>query len=363
MAEFYYDTRDGSLLVGAAAIEPRVEEAGPAIVSLRDLLMDKEFPYTTHDYVKISGEQWSHDELAQLGTWALRVMQQDGEEAPVLARRHYERLYVLGLGPYMRRQKAIKTMRELRAAAGSPEGHDPGLYDEWTAADFVKYAAGLSQRLGRRPRKEDYTAADGPSARIIHKRFGGVGELNEMIGYPNVRAWEPEDFVSWGVQVMRANPHRNFNYFLLEDLSRIDRGPSESPIYRHFGTFTKFKGLVEYEFARQNSLEEEKRIQLLDSFEKLKHSGEHKIPKDPPEKEKISFIGKFELARQCLNNRTDRDQLAANVAKLPVTELIQKLRKYNDGLDTARIETEAVILDVYNIIWPPDELEELYRVA
>lgn len=363
MAEFYFDTRDGSLLVGAAAIEPRVEEAGPAVVPLRDLLTDEDFPYTTHDYQKIKGEHWSHEEIASLGSWALRVIKQEGEPLPVLTRRHYERLYVLGLGPYMRRQKSVTSMRALRAAAGSPEGVDPGVYDDWTASDFTKYAHSLSKRLGRRPRKYDYDESGGPTAGIIHRRFGSVGELNEMIGYPNVRAWQPEDYIEWGVQVMRANPHKDFSYELLEDLSRRDRGPSESPIYRRFGTFTNFRNLVAFEFTRQESETASKKAALLERFDSINGNGELSTAEERPESEKLQYIGKYELARQCLANKSDKSLIAAAVATLPPAEFVKKLRSYNEQLDVAKIETEAVILDVHAFIWPPQDPADIYRVA
>lgn len=364
MSEFYFDSRDGSLLVGAEAIDPRLEEAGPAVIPLRDLLEMADFPFTPQDFDKRLYEQWSHEELAQLGSWALNIIKTDENPRPILARRHLERLYILGLGPNIRRQHAITTMRALRLAADSPEGHDPGLYDEWSARDFARYALQLSQKLGRRPRKEDYTAAAGPSARIIHRRFGGVGELNEMIGYPNVRAWQPEDYIQWGSQVMRANPHRPFNYFLIEDLSRLDRGPSEYPIYRRFGTIGNFRELVQAEYDRQQAARSKQKSDILARYQKLKT--QTAVPAEnefASEDQLLQFVGKFELAKNCILSRSDRHELALQLAELPLTDMTKKLYRYNQTLRSADIETQAVILGVQEFLWPDESPEQHYRVA
>jgi hypothetical protein len=98
MAETWFDTRTGDLLVGEAAIEERQLEAGPAIKPLNEIINAQTFEFSIKDFEKADINDWTREDYVSFGKWALRIINEADTEQP-LTERKLQRFYKLGLGP------------------------------------------------------------------------------------------------------------------------------------------------------------------------------------------------------------------------------------------------------------------------
>lgn len=73
MAEFWFDTRTGDLLFGREAAGPRIDEAGPDIVYLPDLLKTEVFPFTSESFKKADVDNWTRQDYVNFGKWAVSL--------------------------------------------------------------------------------------------------------------------------------------------------------------------------------------------------------------------------------------------------------------------------------------------------
>ena len=101
MTEFGFDRRNGELLVGAAAIELRQEEAGPEILDVPTLLKTPDFPFKHGDFSP-SDTAWNADACIELGRWTLSMLTETEDMPPALNKEHIRRLRVMGIGPGLR---------------------------------------------------------------------------------------------------------------------------------------------------------------------------------------------------------------------------------------------------------------------
>lgn len=91
-----------------------------------------------------------------------------------------------------------------------------------------------------------------PSENYILGRFGGLREINEHLGFPNIRAWDDYDFIQYGADVIELNgadllTPRNINL-----LAGAKYGPRYHTIHHRFG-WPKFKVLATEEFERRQT--------------------------------------------------------------------------------------------------------------
>lgn len=368
MSEIWFDTACGELLIGSAVAEARMQEMGNMVVSLPALISGEEAcpPALPIDRRPVNG--WTREEIVQAGQWALSLLEQASEGPVTLKQVHMRRLYELGLGPHWGRQRHFSSMGELRRETGSAKGPDKGLFDYWSACDFATYAAKLSRQIGRRPRHQDYALAakqqGGPGMWVINQRFGNVGNLNELAGYPNIRTWDNDDYVSWGVRVMRANDGRPITYGMMEALSRRQQGPSEYPIVKRFGAWSEYKKQVLKQFQAEEHERQDRVSARLDNYRTLVTAGILPSRLRPASDEELrSFGSRYTLASHLLSHHAGKHSAALIIAEESAGSFIPALRKRNMHLTAAVIETEAVILDVYDDIWPSSEVEAWLRVA
>lgn len=61
MAEFWYDTSEGALLVGAFAAEQRMQEVGQMVVPLAEVLTNPDYAVRAPEELKINSEGWDDD--------------------------------------------------------------------------------------------------------------------------------------------------------------------------------------------------------------------------------------------------------------------------------------------------------------
>ena len=369
MSEQWFDVVNGELLLGAAVAEARLQELGRLVVPLPDLLTGEAALPRPSMIKRRPTREWTREAIIQTGQWALGMLEQTTGESVTLERIHMNRLYEMGLAPHWGRQTIFRNMGELRREINSAKGPDRGLFDNWSTHDFASYASRLSKQLSRRPTFHDYSLAakerGGPGLWVIKQRFGNVGNLNEHAGFPNMRSWDLDDHVTWGVRVMRANEGQTISYGMIEKLSRRRQGPSEYLIAQRFGKWSEYKKLVLERYDEQDrelALEEEAK---LATYRAMVESGElpascETMPGDDLKK----FGAQYMLASHLLaSRRPDHRSVALAIAAEPPETFITRIRDRSSELTAAHIETEAVILNVHGDIWSQYETEKCLKVA
>jgi hypothetical protein len=348
MAEFWFDSRTGDILVGRDAAAPRLDEAGPDIYPLPELVAARELPIDVSSYDRLHHSHFSRQDLITMGAWTLRLVELGHGEQQPLMRRHWDRMYLLGIAPNFKSQPYFRSMGELRKELGQKRGLDYGCYDEWTRSDWMDYAKEVRDNAGRKPTKEDYAAADGPGLGIIRENFGTTGNLNELIGYPNFRRMKPDEYVEWGAKTAERVGLDAFNYFWLEDAAKDDEAPSEAPIRRHFGTWTRFRKLVEARISERGA--------RLAPYREKARNGD--LPTDwaiETDDMLASTVARYELAHTVLSKYDSSDLIAQRIARHKQVDIYEQLKQVRPEITLEELQREALQLGVYDTIWSLNE--------
>lgn len=255
--ETWFDTRDGALLIGEAAIEERLIEAGPAVVPLRQLLLAEEFPVQFDDYEKVGADELSLDDYLVLGKWALKILQNPDGSLRALTENYLDRLYLLGLGPEKRaygRDIRFGSTTSFQEAIGSPVNvANPNKYEDWSLQRYLSLARGVFDRTGRKPTPSGYIDEarpdDAPAYSHIARKHDGFSFLGELIGFTDYEQSTEQELIEWGVDVMKANPDKGFSARLAGKLSAIDRGPPYKLLVRTFTSWEVYAEKVRNTFA------------------------------------------------------------------------------------------------------------------
>lgn len=361
MPETFFDTKAGMVVAGAEAAAV-AETAG--YVSLAGLLTAEDFPFRRGDFSIETPDAWPPERCLAVGRWVVGVLEEDladdqkmDGEQPQLTRDALERLHVLGLGPSRYTLgRHFKTIQAFGEAAGIRTGRDGYLYDSWSMADYVQYAENLAEQLGRKPKDADYgrlrAAGKGPSPRQIFDRLGGVRVLNEYIGYPNIHEWSPDDYLTWGVRVGRANNDGVLTARLLTHLSKQKRGPSVSIIRYKFGSLETFQTDVASHKQRLERSEEAHRQELLAVYCTAVAERLGLESAAPDDADRIHYAAKYLLASECLPPVAVRR--GKQLLQLPTGLFLASLQDARPTLDIAAIEQIARTKGIAEDLWPID---------
>lgn len=369
MQEFWFDTRNGTQLVGWEAVFPRLMEGSHDVVRLIDILEAEDFPFGPYQYAKLDEASWEPRDYYNYGQWVLNLICKDEEKAKPLAQEHLVRLHRLGIGPHFRRvlkHNQAKYFSELRQNLGSPPHERKGEHAYWTTRDFIRYAEALAAELGRRPRAQDYDEVaakrGGPTSKIIQTHVpGGVGVLSELIGYPNTRQWGAEECIDWGARVMAANEGRRLTSVMAIILAKRERGPSDTSIRKKCGSWKTFAEGAEEEFRRMQGEEQAAREVKLMRYGQMLCNGTLPSSFVALKKEKDLFraAGKFLVAGNVAPyglSDSKKIELATASAERFIRILIEKFPHLTAG----KIEIIALSLGVFDDIWPPPSNRHLY---
>lgn len=359
--EYFYDTRPqderdetapGRLILGRDAAEPLLSDYGDAIKPLGELLSQEHFPYVNGQFGSERFTNWTFDDYRQLGNMAINAIRAVAAEDDTLTLRteHLRRLHVLQLGPYPSSMRyADVAMWQLRESLQLPDEQLTNKFDRWTTDDFVRHAEHVADKVGRRPRRDDYDAHPGPSAAMIDRKLG-YSELNELIGYPNVRRWDETDYVMWGVRVLRANGSHKLDSHVLNLLASHERGPSAPAISAKFGSLQEFRQQVAQEFERVQL----KETTLLEVYEAARNTLGPVVPDTDDRTTQLHFVQRYILTRQLLPSNLEPIS-AARTASKP-GQLYKLLQQRGLPVSQADVEATAATLDIAEFdIRPEDE--------
>lgn len=84
----------------------------------------------------------------------------------------------------------------------------------------------------------------GPSPAVIVDRFGGLHEYYTHLGFPNIEVWSQDDYVGWGAGVIKSGSAVTLNARLLDHLSKRGRGPSAKIVHNKFGSLSAYQAKV-----------------------------------------------------------------------------------------------------------------------
>lgn len=357
MTRFGFDISSGEQLIGQAAIDMRMEQNGPDVVSLPELLTAEHFPFETGDYELLDTRTWTPEDYRIWGIWAVNVLR-EAPEPTAFNREHAVRLRTLGLGPVVKRLGEFTTFRASLAVSLIPKGpvhaknaarERPDFYN-WTEIRFVRYARRVAERVGRRPRAADYDQSGDhlPSAWAIRQHFGSIATLNEHIGYPNYGEWQPADFVEYGLHFIKANGYEPgiFVPYLFDVVAQKERGPWRDRVAKVFGSWGDYKIQVLKEFSAERK---RKTARYRTMVETGRLPGIFRNLDDGAiDQTAAKYLVISELIKGM--NEDAKAQLALIV---PLPDLLRHLKSHDRTISNARLAGVAAKAGVYDDMFAP----------
>jgi rRNA processing protein Gar1 len=369
MAEFGFNTNGGGLVVGAEIISVEnaivltevppleVENLSPEVVPLPEIVTAADFDIHTGDYPLLDTKHWEPERYKIWGEWVIRVLSDAPAPTP-FQRHHALRLRAMGLGPVVKRLGEFGTFRDRLDLDAIPKGAEhwrntararPEYYN-WPDEKFVRFAIRVQAKLGHRPRAHDYIAYASdtdPGIHAIKTRFGGVPGLNELIGYPNYAEWKPRDFVTFGVNFIKANGYNVDRLVpdVFEIVSAKQRGPWPAKAGRAFGNWANYKIAVLRAYYAE-------REQKTNRYKRLIDSGDLPVALAAADSASLDR----NVARYAVISILDRDMPAEERAQLALTEepsLLKVFKKRRIIVTEQAVESAAAKAGVYDDIFPP----------
>ncbi len=239
--------------------------------------------------------------------------------------------------------------------------YDRVRFADWGIDRFIDYASGVIEDLGHVPTVKDYQSLfeqqQGPSFSLIERRVGGIKELHDHLGYPNIQEWDRDDFILWGVKVMRANPDKDFSIFMPQILSAKHRGPSLWSIYTKCCKWREFRQEVMSAYSREEQL----KLARLNRYKQKVTSG--KFPTefaDLDDRALLPVAARYELLVVCAP--TMPAAYNKSLALEHSVSLISKVRHVSPSLSAGDIEMVAASQGGFDDIWPPKHHLEAFRI-
>jgi hypothetical protein len=192
-----------------------------------------------------------------------------------------------------------------------------------------------------------------PTEKFIEHTYGSLTELNEYLGFPNIRGWDETDYIQYGVRFIKENGPNSLTATNLNKLSVRHLGPTKKPIIARFGSLSAFQNLAMAEYARQAAVDEARKIAVEQHFTETDYGKE--LTEDP--EERVLIWGRYQVARACL----PRDCISElpKISKLSNGDFVRKLLSLRPELTEEDVEIMAETLQVTDCIWPPKNQRSL----
>lgn len=356
--DFFFDISEGRLIVGDQAFADAVGSGThPSdIHPFRDVII-KAMPHTLEKEVPLEVSTWSMDDYVSLTSWLGR--QVVGEETRLIDD-HFHELHKLGLGPSPKMIGARGGYSALYEKAGLVNVYKRGIYNEWTIDEFTEHVCRIARAT---PKTASIKGAltdlsrsgEGPSYKVISARVpGGLKKLLARGGFYDFQKADLDDFIEWGVDFKFANGGIAIEASALDALSPKRRAPSRGGIPTHFGTMANFNNIVDARYFEElDRIESRNRDQFQKIMEAL-NVGD--LPTSlfvdcSSESEMRHVAGKYWLIRKLCGGMEARAiaALAQKSSKSVVTEI---MKRNKDVMKIADIEEAALVLDVFDDVWP-----------
>lgn len=366
MAEFWYDTSEGALLVGAFAAEQRMQEVGQMVVPLAEVLTNPDYAVRAPEELKINSEGWDDDAKVAYGQWILQVVTAGTGDPTAVTRQVFRQARNLGLGPSPR----SLDFNEFKDTIGVPLGNrsDRRAHRRFRDADeddIIDAAIGYFKDSGHKISDNEYDQAaktgSVPNLRRLSEALGGggVSALNELLGYPNIPSWQEEDFIDYGVNFVKANGPEALTGTLNSILAELKYGPATRTIIERFGKWNIYKGKV---LAKYQQIETTKQTRLAAYRQRI---ADGTFPAEYgalPEDELLAIGARYTLIEACAPQaiRKDKDKIARFKN---IRFLFRDLGELSKHLTPGYIEMVALSLHILDQLYPTTENEDRLRIA
>jgi acyl carrier protein len=349
--EVWFDTNSGQLAIGDEALLSLATDASSLVVPLADLVFANKFPYKKGDFEPAN--PMTPDEALVAGRGIAKVLITPTERLP-LSRELVGRLNILGILPSVNQiKRQFGKLSIFCEQIGAATNRTSTRFEGITSADLVELVMGLRKTTSLDSpitKKElDFYYGTGrfPGYDFIVKNVGGLANLNEHLGFPDIRKWDETDYVQFGARLLKENGLGSLTARNLNKLSARRLGPSGITVIDHFGSISTFQNLASAEYARQSTIDAARSAAVEQHFMETHYKGG--APKDPGKR--ILIWGRYQVARACLKTLADSE--LTKIAKLENGDFVDKILRVRSGLSLADLEIMAVSLQVEDYIWPP----------
>lgn len=366
--QIYFNTYNGQVYTGGPALDEALEAGNhPAdIFPLSEVLLNTEIPLASENYHR--KKYHTDQEILDYGSWISAFVKADSPKGWTTTAT-LKRAGAMGLGPIASTiSQRTGSMWAFRDAIGERGGWRKGAYADWTKKDFIEYGKRMSGREQKKPTVAQaqrwFKQGKGPSESYIRNTLGGFDHFQELLGFPNIDAWEEADYVDYGVRFMEANPGIVPTARRLDFLSRKKRGPSAKAAHNMFGSTRNFQAVAKEAYdAKQEQQQLEIEIRIIDLKEEIA-SGV--LPERLEEmeyetnKDFIVTCAKFKVAQRLLGIA---DREALGLAQLSVGSFVDGIVYRSRGkIGPGTVETTALLMGVFDDIWPFDDHLEYLKL-
>jgi hypothetical protein len=345
------------------------------VLRLGDLISDLTIVLIPGAYRELDVSSWDmHDDYIPYGRWLSMILgKREGRRQ--LNRDDLNRAYLLGVGPHSRRisrRSRFGSLGNYYEACEFTDTHRAGKYSDWIKADYVAYARNVAAELGRRPSEDQLydlisKGLDGPSPHVMSSSgYGTFGDIFEIAGYPNVRKWDDDDFIDWGVKFMLANNGHIPTSAKFRKLSEQNkhRGPSLRAVIDHFDKLSIFQQRVQIAYdARIEKIEYERDYKLWKIGEAVESGAlpTYIAEETDSEVEQISLAARYLVIKKLLPQATEV-MIRDAVKTVHVDSFVKAIQRIDPAIKRGEIEVTAVQLDVFDDIWPMDDYMQYLKI-
>jgi hypothetical protein len=319
----------------------------------------------TEKYTQRRFWSWSEDRYKRFGRWLYKAAAPpNNTKESQLNEAIFYQAYALGLGPGGTIfQDKFGSLSKFYESLKIDKVHQIGTFDDWTSEDFIKYLKNVGRNIEGKPTLPilwDYSRKNphkNPSPAVIASRIGGgkkIGPAIELAGYFDIYNWTDDDYLDWGTKLMKANNGLEISTHILNYLSLVDKGPTASTIKNRFG-INNFKERVNHLYRSELEAESERKIQKIAEIDAgLKNE---KIPRElfetaETEDDLILIYSKFIVVHHLCPEWDESTKIIVSTRGFQDAGLIRSIRKINNAINAGDVESAALYLDVFDIIWP-----------
>lgn len=369
-----FDINEGVLLLGTD--EELMAERGVSpsdVYDLASLLLNNagiEIKPGVYPYLNI--DEWKRDDYEIHAKWLLKLVTSVDPTITTPTEAVYERAFWLGIGPEPRRiTRKFGPLWKFHDELGLKGGYCRGKYENWSTRDFVEYGKRVVSSLhGEKPSEEvfqrRFDKRTGPSPKLIRDRIGGIGKLQELIGFPFIADWTEEDFINYGVKVALANPGLKLTRDVFDELSKRKRGPSTRTIVNHFDKLTTYREIIAYETEFAKKRKEEWLETKLEEIDTMINDGTlpAKLAESVEMDENRVMVRRVAiyLLVENLFGEALTTRAKIGLSSVQPRNLIASIRSRNTALTAGDIEVTAAELGLFDDIWQAEDYVDDLKV-
>jgi hypothetical protein len=354
----YINLETGEVLEGAEARDTAITNGADKelLVQLGVMLAKGSEVKNTLKEKRVDYKKWSIEANIAYGKWISSLVTcPDG----LPTRDVFRAAYRLGIGPGEGR---IRVLFGNYTNFQTLSFFQPEHTEKWGRDAYIHHGNIMQRVIGSKPSVKDFTRWEdnlfGPKLEEIVEEFGSIETFYESIGFPDFSTWDKDDFLTWGVRVMEANPGDHIvNKSALTHFYKSKRGPSITQVNGVFGSIENWQEAVTSKYDTDQQEKAEVLSEQIAYIEKRVTDNELPsslfAPGSPDQAEKVRRAAAYDLIRN-LGIKASPDKCGETAAVSPQLFLSSLLR-LAPALTPQTVEDQARELGIQDIIWPRNE--------